>query len=200
MTPALLFGAALLAFWELAVTVSATPPTLLPPPTLIARTLWEHAPLLARHTLTTLAETVLGFSLALVVGVSLALLIDLSATLRRALYPWLVALRTVPIVALAPLMLIWFGFGLLPKVLLVAFFCFFPIAVATTDGLARTDPELLNVFRSLRASRLQTLLWARWPSTLPSLFSGVRIAAAYSVSAAIFAEYVGGFAGLGVLI
>lgn len=196
----LLFGAAVLALWQLYVSLAEVSPTFLPSPWRVAETLLANTGLLLSHTLTTLTETVLGFLLALSVALALALTIDLWDAARRALYPWMVASQTVPIVALAPLMLIWFGFGLLPKVLLVALFCFFPIAVATIDGLSRTDPELLKVLRSMRASRLQTLRLVRWPAALPSFFSGVRIAATYSVTAAIFAEYVGGFSGLGILM
>lgn len=198
--PAFFFGVFVLALWQLYVVLVGVSPTVLPAPSRIAQTLGANAGLLLEHARTTLLETALGFSLALVLALTLAFTVDLWSAARRALYPWMIASQTVPIVALAPLMLIWFGFGLLPKVLLVALFCFFPIAVATIDGLSRTDPELLKLLRSMRPGRLQTLRLVRWPAALPSFFSGVRIAATYSVTAAIFAEYVGGFSGLGILM
>lgn len=198
--PALLLAVSVLVFWQVYATLAGISANVLPSPTQVAAALFGQADILRHHTLTTLVETVLGFSLALVMAVVLALTIDTWSTARRALYPWLVASQTVPIIALAPLMLIWFGFGLLPKVLLVGLFCFFPMVVATADGLSRTDPELLKLMRSMKASRVQTLRWVRWPAALPSFFSGLRIAATYSVTAAVFAEYVGGYAGLGILM
>ena len=198
--PAALLGALILTAWQLYVTTSGVLPTVLPAPTRVAMALYTNAELLLQHALVTLAQTALGLAIAVVSALILALAIDSFALLRRALYPWLVAFRTVPIIVLAPLMLIWFGFGMLPKVLLVSFFCFFPIVVATADGLARSDPELLKLLRSMKGSRWQVLRLVRWPTALPSFFSGLRIAAAFSVAASVFAEYVGGYAGLGVLM
>jgi ABC-type nitrate/sulfonate/bicarbonate transport system permease component len=198
--PAALLGGIVLAVWQLYVSWAEIVPSVLPTPTRVAAALYQNAGLLWHHTLTTLLETGLGLILAVATALVLAVLIDSSETVRRAVYPWLIAFRTVPIIVLAPLMLIWFGFGLLPKVLLVGFFCFFPIVVATTDGLARADPELLKLMRAMKATHLQTLRLVRWPTALPSFFSGLRIAAAYSVTAAIFAEYVGGYSGLGILM
>lgn len=198
--PAALLAVFVLLTWEGYVALSGVSPTILPSPTGIALALWANAGLLWGHTLATLVETALGFGLALTSALILALTIDSWGVARRALYPWLVASQTIPIIALAPLMLIWFGFGLLPKVLLVSLFCFFPIVVATVDGLARTDRELLDLLRSMKATRLQALRLAKWPYALPSFFSGLRIGATYSVTAAIFSEYVGGFSGLGILM
>lgn len=198
--PAILLAVVVLAFWQAYVTLAGVSPTVLPAPSRIATALYANAGLIWSHTLTTLLETVLGFALALVTAVLLAIFISTWETARQAVYPWLVASQTIPIIALAPLMLIWFGFGLLPKVLLVALFCFFPMVVATADGLSRTDPELLKLLGSMKAGRLRTLQLVRWPAALPSFFSGLRIAATYSVTAAVFAEYVGGFSGLGILM
>ncbi|MEM7736200.1 MAG: ABC transporter permease [Deinococcota bacterium] len=198
--PALLFGIVVILLWQLYSQQAEVPVTVLPSPWQVARTFVRELPVLVHHTRMTLLETALGFSLAIVSAFVLALIIDASTWLRRALYPWLVASQTVPIVALAPLMLVWFGFGLLPKVLLVALFCFFPMVVASVDGLSQHDPALLKVFRSMGASYWQMLRLVRFPAALPSIFSGLKIAVTYSVTAAIFAEYVGGFAGLGILI
>lgn len=198
--PAWLFGVSVLALWQLYTSSSGVPATILPSPARIANTFVRELPTLWHHTRMTLLETSLGFGLALLTAFTLALSLDAWAWLKRALYPWLVASQTIPLVALAPLMLVWFGFGLLPKVLLVALFCFFPITVASVDGLAHSDPVRLKLMASMGASYWQTLRWVRLPAALPSIFSGLKIAITYSVTAAIFAEYVGGFAGLGILI
>ncbi|MDZ7702877.1 MAG: ABC transporter permease [Trueperaceae bacterium] len=200
LAPAWLFGVGVLALWQLYVSASEVPVTVLPSPERIARTLVREFSTLVYHARTTLIETGLGFGLAVLSAFAFALSLDAWTWLRRALYPWLVASQTVPIVALAPLMLVWFGFGLLPKVLLVALFCFFSITVATIDGLARSDPTQLKLLSSMGASYGQTLRLVRLPAALPSIFSGLKIAVTYSVTAAIFAEYVGGYAGLGILI
>ncbi len=123
---------------------------------------------------------------------------DVSNLLRRSLYPILVASQTVQILAIAPLLIIWFGFGLLPKVLVVILICFFPLAVNTADGLASADPDLVALLRSMGASRNQIWRMVRLPAALPSFFSGLRIAVTYSVVGATIAEWVGGSAGLGL--
>jgi ABC-type nitrate/sulfonate/bicarbonate transport system permease component len=118
--------------------------------------------------------------------------------MRRAIYPLLITSQTIPIIALAPLLLIWFGYNIGPKVLVVALYCFFPIAVACADGLAAAEPELIKLLRSMRATRWQILWLVRLPGAMPSFFSGLRIAATYSVTGAIFGEYVGAEKGLGI--
>jgi ABC-type nitrate/sulfonate/bicarbonate transport system permease component len=123
---------------------------------------------------------------------------DLSSTLHRALYPILVASQTVQILAIAPLLIIWFGFGLLPKVIIVVLICFFPLAVSTADGLASADPDLIALLRSMGARRSQIWRIVRLPSALPSFFSGLRVAVTYSVVGATIGEWVGGSAGLGL--
>jgi len=195
---ALLVG--LLALWEVLVRLTRVPKWLLPAPTQIVLAGVEAAPLLGPHVAQTMAETLLGLGLALVTGLLLAFAIDLSATLRRALYPLLVASQTIPILALAPLLIIWFGYGILPKVLVVALVCFFPVAVGTADGLRAADPELINLLRAMGASRRQVLTKVRVPAALPSFFSGLKIAVTYGVIGAIIGEWVGASVGLGILM
>jgi len=144
--------------------------------------------------------TALGFALALGVGFALAFLIDASPLLRRALYPLLVASQTVPIVAIAPLLVVGLGFGILPKVLVVALVTFFPIVVNTVDGLQATDRDMVRLLRAMNASYWQLLRLLRIPAALPTIFSGVKIAITYSVIGAVFAEWIGASAGLGVYI
>jgi putative hydroxymethylpyrimidine transport system permease protein len=173
---------------------------LVPAPSDIARSLWEDRSLLTSNAWVTLREVLLGFLIAAVAGVGFALLIHLSDTARRAVYPLLVASQTIPIVILAPILVVWFGFGLTPKLVIVALICFFPITVNMLDGLRSVDPDLTKMMRSLGAGRLQRLWRAEIPTALPYGFSGARVAITVSVIGAVFAEYVGSSEGLGHLI
>jgi ABC-type nitrate/sulfonate/bicarbonate transport system permease component len=188
----------LLVIWEVAVHLFNVPNWLLPAPSDILSALWQTAPLLGPHIRQTLIQVFLGLGLAIVTGVALAAAIDFSPWLRRALYPLLVISQTIPILALAPLLIIWFGFGITPKVFIVALFCFFPIAINTADGLGAADPELLALLRAMGGNRRQIWRKVRLPASLPYFFSGLRIAATYSVAGAIISEWVGGSLGLGI--
>ena len=191
---------ALIGGWEALVRQLRLPAWLLPPPSRIAVTFVDSLPLLSGHVAATLRVTALGFALALGVGFALAFLIDASPLLRRALYPLLVASQTVPIVAIAPLLVVGLGFGVLPKVLVVALVTFFPIVVNTVDGLQATDRDMVRLLRAMNASYWQLLRLLRIPAALPTIFSGVKIAITYSVIGAVFAEWIGASAGLGVYI
>jgi len=187
-----------LAAWQTASDRSGIPAFILPSPTEILGALWETRAVLGGHIAQTMLETALGLAAALVAGVALAAAIDLSPFLRRALYPLLVASQTIQILAIAPLLIIWFGFGILPKVIIVALVCFFPLAVSTADGLASADPDLVALLRTMGARRGQIWRMVRLPSALPSFFSGLRVAVTYSVVGATIGEWVGGQRGLGV--
>ena len=173
---------------------------LVPAPSDIARSLWEDRSLLGSNAWVTLKEVVFGFAIAAVAGIGFALLIHLSETARRAVYPLLIASQTIPIIILAPILVVWFGFGLTPKLVIVALICFFPITVNMLDGLRSVDPDLTKMLRSLGAGRLQRLWRAEIPTALPYAFSGARVAITVSVIGAVFAEYVGSSEGLGHLI
>lgn len=196
--PAFVLAIALLALWELAVRSGQVSEYFLPTPTSIAQALGDNWNILMVNTLQTLLETVIGMAVATLLGLVLAIMLDISPWVRRAIYPLLVISQTIPIVALAPLLLIWFGFDIGPKVIVVALYCFFPVAVACADGLASAEPEMLHLMGSMRASRWQTLWLVRLPGAMPSFFSGLRIAATYSVTGAIVGEYVGAYQGLGI--
>jgi ABC-type nitrate/sulfonate/bicarbonate transport system permease component len=200
VAPPVVLVAALLVLWQLAVRWGRVQSWLLPSPTAIISAAWDARLLLGPHILQTASETVLGFSLALVVGIGLGLLIDYSRLLRNALYPLLVVSQTVPTVAIAPLLIIWFGYGLLPKVLVVGLICFFPIVVSTADGLRATDPDLIGLLSTMGADRAAIFTKVRLPGALPALFSGVRIAITYSVVGAILGEWVGASKGLGIFM
>ena len=196
--PAVVLTVALLAIWELAVRTNLSLAQFLPAPDTIARALADNWDVIYDNAIPTLLETALGLLAATALGLLLAMLLDLSVWSRRAIYPLLIVSQTIPIIALAPLMLIWFGFTITPKVIIVLLYCFFPIAVATADGLSSAEPDLLKLLRSMGASRWQTLWLVRLPGALPAFFSGLRIAATYSVTGAIAGEFVGAEKGLGI--
>ncbi len=196
--PAIVLVVALLALWELYVSAAHLSALILPSPSAMFQALGNNWDVIYDHTLQTLLETLIGLAISVALGVLIAVLLDMSAWVRRTLYPLLVTSQTVPMVALAPLLLIWFGYGLLPKVLLVILYCFFPIAVACASGLAGAEPELIKLMQSMRASRWQILWLIRLPGALPSFFAGLRIAVTYSVTGAIVGEYVGAEKGLGL--
>jgi putative hydroxymethylpyrimidine transport system permease protein len=170
---------------------------LVPAPSDIATSLWQDRSLLLDDTWVTLREVLIGFLCALVAGLAFAVVLHLSDTLRRAFYPLLVASQTIPPVAIAPILVVWFGFGLGPKVLLIALVCFFPVTVNTLDGLRSVDPQLITMMRTLGAGRLQILGRVELPSALPFFFSGTKIAIAVAVIGAVFAEWAGASSGLG---
>ncbi len=166
------------------------------------RAAWDqyHTLLLTQHIPVTLWETLAGLSIAIVLGVMIAALMDFSPLLRWVLYPLLVISQTVPIFAIAILLILIFGFGSGPKITVVVLFCFFPVALNTFSGLQSSDPELLSLLRAMGANARQVWLKARLPAAMPSFFSGLRIAATYSVVGAIFGEYITAQRGLGVFL
>jgi ABC-type nitrate/sulfonate/bicarbonate transport system permease component len=197
--PALLLGLLFLA-WEVYVAVSGINPVTLPAPSRILDAGWTNREALFDHSLVTLREALVGMSATVVFGVAMALLIDAFAPARRTLYPLLVGSQTIPIVVIAPLLILWFGFDLTPKVLVVTLYTFFPITVAFAAGLAAADRESLLLMRTLGAGWLQTLLLLKLPQALPYLFTGLRIAVTYAIVGAVFAEWSGAREGLGIFI
>ena len=196
--PAIVLTIALLALWELYVQAGHISVQVLPSPIAIVQALFANWSVIYDNTLPTLLETVVGLTIAAMLGLLLAVALDSSSWVRRAVYPMLITSQTIPIIALAPLLLIWIGYDIRPKLIIVTLYCFFPIAVATVDGMASAQPELLKLLYSMRATRWQILRLVRLPGAMPAFFSGLRIAAAYSVVGAIFGEYVGAEKGLGI--
>jgi ABC-type nitrate/sulfonate/bicarbonate transport system permease component len=197
--PALLAGG-ILAAWEIAVRVTGTPIWLLPPPSAAARSLIVDRDILLPNAMVTLWEVLLGFALALVSGIALGVAIYHWSTLNQVLYPLIIASQTVPIPALAPLLLVLFGYGLFPKILVTALVGFFPIVVNTVEGLRATDRDVVNLLRTFGASRWTVFRLAKFPSSLPSIFAGAKVAVAICVIGAVFGELVGAKAGLGYLM
>ena len=202
----LLVLAALVGLWQLAASTGALAdvlgldPILVPSPAEIARALWENRSLLAENAWVTLQEILFGFLIGFAAGLGFAFLLRPFEALRLAFHPLMVASQAIPILVLAPILVVWFGFGIGPKLAVVALICFFPIAVATADGLRSVDPEATKMMRSLDASRRQLLWRLEAPSALPFTFSGARIAITFAPIAAVFGEWVGADSGLGHLI
>jgi NitT/TauT family transport system permease protein len=195
---ALLVGLVLL--WQWIVDARHVAPYLLPSPTRIWRAFLATRHLLPAHMRTTGAEAVLGLAASIVVGIVLAALIASVGIVRRVLYPILVVSQNIPLIVLAPLLIVWFGFGMTPKVIVVALVGFFPIVVNTVDGLGNADAEMVDLVRAMGGSRLQVLWTVRVPSAVPSFFAGLKIGAAYAVIGAVIGEWVGASSGLGLYI
>ena len=195
--PLLLVAGALLA-WEAYARSSGVSPFVLPAPSQVLGALWEFREQAVRPAIPTMVEPVVGFGISIVAATVVAVGLDRLAWVRRAVEPLLVASQTVPIVAIAPLVVVWFGFGLLPKVLVVVLVTFFPITIALLDGFASTPTDATDLMRSLGASTGQTFRKLRWPAGLPGFFTGLRISATYGVVAAVIGEYVGATEGLGI--
>lgn len=190
----------LFVIWQIYVEQTQMNPLILPTPTHIVQVTIQNWPNLRPAIQATLYETGVGFFWVLLFGITSAALLDIVPPLREAFYPIFVASQSVPIIALAPLLQLWFGIGLLAKVIVIVLITFFPITVAGLDGLRATDPELIRLYRSFGASRLRIFRSVRLPNAMPSFFSGIRIAISYSVIGAIFSEYIGADEGLGVYI
>ena len=192
--------AALAAGWEALARLGHVADYLLPAPSDVATTLWDDRSLLAGDAWVTGQEVLLGFAIALVAGTALAVVLHLSPVLRGALYPLVVGSQAVPVIVIAPILVIWLGFGMGPKLVVIALVCFFPIVVNMLDGLRSVDGAQVKMLRTLGAGRLDVFRRVELPSSLPYLFSGARIAVAVAVIGAVFGELVGSDAGLGHVI
>lgn len=196
--PSVVVVTVLVAIWQLYVTSSGIRPQVLPSPLRVVQQGWAHRAEIGTHATATLQVTLLGFAVSLSLAWALAILVDFSPWLRRALVPLFVASQTIPIVAIAPLMIIWFGFGLLPKILVVSLVTFFPMAIGLIEGFAAADRDAGSLLRSMGASRWQVFRYVRLPSAIPRFFTALRIGITYAVVGAVFAEYVGASVGLGI--
>lgn len=191
---------AVLGIWEALVYLTKIRHFILPPPSKIVVTLIVERGQLLRHSFVTLQEMVLGFGLAVSFGIPLAILMSEFPTLEKAFYPYVIGSQTVPVFAIAPLLVFWFGFGIASKVAMAAIIVFFAIVLNTLDGLRSADLDTVNLFRILRASRWQILWKVRIPSALPFIFSGAKIGISISTIGAVIGEWVGSSAGLGYLM
>jgi NitT/TauT family transport system permease protein len=192
--------AAVIVLWEAAARLFSIPAFLLPVPSVIAQAMYDHASVLMKESVETAVEIILGFALSIVVGVPLALAIFLWSPFARTVYPLLVSSQAVPKVAVAPLFLVWFGFGLLPKVLIAFLIAFFPVVINTAMGLASIEREKIYLAQSMGLSPLATFFKIQLPNALPSIFAGLKISITLAVVGAVVGEFVGGQAGLGYLL
>jgi len=205
LLPGLLL-ALLIGAWQVATSTGAIAelfslePYLVPSPVEIAESLWENRSLLAENAWVTLREIVFGVLCAIAVGIGFAVAMQRWRTVHDATYPLIVASQTIPIVVIAPILVVWFGYGLPPKIFIIALICFFPITIATLDGLRSVDPEAVKMMRTLDASRWQRFWRVEAPTALPQLFTGIKIAVVIAPIGAIFAEWAGSSSGLGHLI
>lgn len=196
----ILILASLGILWELLIRIFDVPLWQLPPPSSIGEELISGWSLLWRHTIVTLQEVILGFFVALVLGILLAVSIAYSKIIERSIYPIIIASQTIPIIAIAPLLLIWIGYGITSKVIVAVLVAFFPITVNTADGLRSVDSDMSNMMRTMGATRWQIFTKLQIPNSLPYLFSGVKVGISISVIGAVIGEWVGANAGLGYLM
>lgn len=188
--------------WEIYARSLGGPSTfvVLPAPSAILAALWDQRDAAIQNTIVTLNEAIVGFAASLGLAIAAAIVMDVVPVVRRSVYPLLVGSQAVPILVVAPILVLWFGFGLLPKVVVVVLLTFFPIVVGLLDGFASVSAETADLLLTYGATRSQVLRLARWPTALPSFFTGLRIAVTYAVLGAVYAEYVGSFDGLGIWI
>ncbi|MBQ3211684.1 MAG: ABC transporter permease [Oscillospiraceae bacterium] len=196
--PSLVAIAALLLTWQLVCMSGLIPSYMLPSPVDVLRAFVSELPLLWENSLITLQEAFIGLALGVGVGFLAAVLMDSFDVLYKAFYPLLIITQTVPSVAIAPLLVLWFGYEMTPKIVLIVISTFFPVTVGLLDGFRSADKDAIGLLRSMGADRLRIFRYIKFPTALPQLFSGLRIAAAYSVVGAVISEWLGGFGGLGV--
>lgn len=195
------FGLSILLFllvWEAVCRLFAVPPFILPPPSKVVYALWDlREALLGLHLWVTLKEVLLGLAVSIVFGILLALAMHMSRIVERLVYPYIVISQTIPIIALSPVFILWFGYDLSGKIAVTILFTFFPIVVSMYDGFRSTDKEMINLLRTMGASRWQILCKLQLPASLPHFFSGLKVAATYSVAGATIGEWLGASEGLG---
>jgi NitT/TauT family transport system permease protein/putative hydroxymethylpyrimidine transport system permease protein len=198
--------AALIGLWQLGASTGllaemfSVEPFLVPSPAEIAQSLWENRSLLTENAWVTLREMVFGILAAIVVGIAFAVAMHRWRVVRDASYPLIIASQTIPTVVIAPILVVWFGYGLPPKIFIIALVCFFPITINVLDGFRSVDPEAVKLMRSLDASRWQQFRRVEAPAALPNLFTGTKIAVVVAPIGAVFAEWAGSSSGLGHLI
>jgi NitT/TauT family transport system permease protein len=196
----LIFILALFVLWELVIDVFRIPPYLIPAPLAVVKQLVVEWPRLARESLVTTYATLGGFALSIAFGIPIALWIAYSRTVESYVYPLLVFSQSVPKIAIAPLFVVWFGFGIIPKVIAAFMLGFFPVVVSTVAGFKSVEPDMLDLARSMKASRLQIFLHISLPQALPSIFAGLKVSVTLAVVGAVVGEFVGSNSGIGYLL
>lgn len=188
----------ILVFWQMCVSLEVIPDYLLPSPLQIVEAFIEDFPLLMEHAKYILATAFIGTAIGLIISFVLSILMDLSKTMKELIYPVILLNQTIPTIAIAPLLIIWLGYGITPKVVLVVLAVFFPITIALVDGYQSLSREHLNLFKSMKASKYQLYRHLKIPSAMGSFFTGLKVALSYALISAVIAEWLGGYHGLGV--
>jgi NitT/TauT family transport system permease protein len=196
----LLLVAVAIAGWQAVCSFGGVQQYVLPAPGAVAAQMFSNISMYASQSVPTIVAIFVGFALAIVIALPIAVAMVYSDVVRRTLYPLLVLAQVVPKVAIAPLFIIWFGFGQLPKILMVALICFFPVVIDALVGFRKVRPESLMLVRSMGASRWQAFWKVRWPWALPSIFAGIKVGITLAVVGAVVAEFVGANSGLGVVL
>ncbi|MFF2796624.1 ABC transporter permease [Lysinibacillus xylanilyticus] len=194
----IIFIAFLLFIWELIVRFADVPHWLLPTPSSILKEGFQSYETFVPHALATVQLALLGLAIGILCGLMVAVLLHRFTFVRELFYPILIMSQNIPVLVLAPLLIIWFGFGLLPKLIIICLVCFFPIVISAMDGFRQTSPELKHYFEMIGATKAQTFWKLEWPYAYPAIFSGIKIAATYSVMGAVIAEWLGAKKGIGV--
>lgn len=189
-----------ISIWEFSIRIYEVPNYILPSPSAIIKALDKYKSILWEHTQTTLFEAMIGLLLAIVFAIFLAIIMNRYRLIKQMIYPILVVSQTIPIIALAPIFMVWLGFGVLPKILIVILVCFFPISISVAEGLATVDKDLINLLKSMKATPWQIFVKVELPATLPSFLSGLKIAVTYSIMGAVIGEWIGARNGLGIFL
>lgn len=192
-----IFLLTLVIIWEAVVRIFKIPMYILPAPTKVVHTLFTEFPVLLSHIGITVLEALLGISISLILALILGIIMDCFPVVRKGIYPILVITQTVPMIVLAPIFIIYMGFGIAPKILTVVLMCFFPVAISFSDGLAQVDEEYVHLVRSYGAGKFMSYRLVKIPAAIPSLLSGLKVAATYSISGAVVGEWIGAQKGLG---
>ncbi|WIF94037.1 ABC transporter permease [Caminicella sporogenes] len=196
----IVFIVILISIWQIAVASGYIKPYILPLPKNVIITFFNILPEIKEHIIITIQEAVYGLGIAVIFAIILAVVMDSVKIIKDAVYPILILSQTVPIIVLAPLFAMWFGFGMFPKVIVVALVCFFPIVVSLLEGLESVDDDLINLIKSMGASKLKIFKIVKFPASMVSFFSGLKVAATYSIMGAVIGEWMGGKAGLGLYL
>jgi ABC-type nitrate/sulfonate/bicarbonate transport system permease component len=199
MLPGLTF-VVLLVLWQAAVSVFHIDTWVLPAPSVIGVAIWQLRDVLIMHSLQTLMETLIGLCIAIIFGISIALLMESFQFFKNLLKPLLVLSQTVPFIVLAPLLIIWLGYGVLPKIVVIVLACFFPIAINMLDGFQSVDEKMVKLLRSMNAGKKHIFQYVTLPASMPYFFSGLRIAGTYAIGIAVVSEWLGAEKGLGIML
>ncbi|WP_066498945.1 ABC transporter permease [Abyssisolibacter fermentans] len=196
----IIFIGIIILLWHISVSYGYIQPYMLPLPKDVIITFFKILPECKEHILVTVQEAVYGLLIAVVFSIILASLMDNIKILRKAIYPVLVISQTIPVIVLSPLFAVWFGMYMLPKVIMVVIVCFFPIVISLLEGLESVDEDLINMMKSMGASKFKIFTLVKFPASMVNFFSGLKVAATYSFMGAIIGEWMGGKAGLGLYI